>query len=398
MDLIIYDILFVLMLFVLYRSGQELSRSSRIMSEAGIMGIAAYTLNEGLRFGRGIDYNLYGMTYEDIGARETGWELGFNSLAEMLTFLDIPWQGFVMLMSFFYIVALMTMLKYCKDVVTWALPLFVMLSRSDVENMVRWFMGFSFIMVGIYYLFEEGKKSTLKFFIWGAVSLLFHKGLFPIPFAIYFISKIKKPIMNPFITLALFFSISFIFKTEFMLQFVQIANMLILTSDRFDNYGNDLDYWLTGGNAGTTPSVLPDIQELLFLCMIVVAGYYAIQEIGRKYIFSYNMYIIGFLLYPIARQIELVYRFDAIFMFFRAIVLAQIIYVYYINKTKGMIPAAYILCLLIMLNIGRRELSAPLKGSPEHYLYVWNSGNRSYQQMYDMWIDGLVKSDSKRKK
>ena len=41
------------MLFVLYQCGKSLRKDYRIFSAAGVVSMLVYTLNEGLRFGRG---------------------------------------------------------------------------------------------------------------------------------------------------------------------------------------------------------------------------------------------------------------------------------------------------------------------------------------------------------
>ena len=190
MILVIYNVFLVLMLFILYSTGKQIAKSGTILSPAGIIAISVYTLNEGLRYGRGIDYNLYGMDYEELEAgKESNWDIGFQYIARFLIANDIPWQGYVILMSFVFILATLFLLRVYKEILPYALPLFVLFSLRETENMVRWYMGFSFIMIGLSILLIGGKKANLKFWIFTAIACTFHIALLPLPVAFYLLYR-----------------------------------------------------------------------------------------------------------------------------------------------------------------------------------------------------------------
>lgn len=400
----IYDTLLFLMLYVLYRSGKGIAKTGKIISLPGFMAIIVYTLNEGLRFGRGIDYNLYGMSYEELERTgESDWDISFQYIARILINWDIPWQGYVLFMSFVFILAALILLKNCREVLPYALPFFVLFSISETENMVRWYLGFSFIMIGLGYLLGEGRNKKTKFLLFSLFACTFHLALLPLPLAFFLLSLRKKPLLSPIWTLFLYFAIVLFFQTDFMLRFVELVNILSLTlgesSERLAHYGDRAEYWLTGGFAGTEEhSALPPKSELLFLCCLVLVGYQIIKRKGQNYVFSYNIFIVGFLVYPLARQIELLVRFDQPFMFFRAIVLASILTDVFVRKVVRVNPLAYLLSMLIILNMGRHIIVKPFMGNSGHYLYVWDSKGKNYQSMYDMWIDDMLDADTKKRR
>lgn len=433
MILAIYIFLFVLMLFALYRAGKSFVESDGKITPIVIWAILIYTLNEGLRFGRGIDYNLYGMSYETLEATgDYDWDLSFLLIAKILIALDVPWQGYVLLMSFTFIVVTIKLLSVYKEVLPYALPFFVLFSIFETENMVRWYMGFSFIMIGIAHLLKHDRlidssdtaeqteitndedtddvehttnkhPHLIKYWLYCAFACTFHLALAPLPIAIFLIYRYKKVLISPIWTLVCYFAIAFIFKADFMLQFVALANMLSMTmsgvSERMGSYGDRAEYWLTGGYAGTeVHSPFPDMQELIFLCFLVWLGYKVIKNAERCYIFAYNMFLVGFLANPVARQIELIQRFDQPFLFFRAIVLACIVEYVFVRRQIVIHQTAWIVSVLICLNVGRRVLMTPINGNPEHYLYVWDIGNRTYDSMYETWIDDMESSDIQKKK
>lgn len=57
-----YVFLLLIMLSCLFISGNRIKRNFSVL-KAFPIGIIAYSLNEGLRFGRGIDFNLYCPSY-----------------------------------------------------------------------------------------------------------------------------------------------------------------------------------------------------------------------------------------------------------------------------------------------------------------------------------------------
>ena len=174
--------------------------------------------------------------------------------------------------------------------------------------------------------------------------------------------------------------------------------MLGGVSERFEGYSDNADYWLTSGFAKSgESSAFPNKHELLFLLCVVWLGYKAIKDADRKYIFAYNLFILGLLANPLARQIELVVRFDQPFMFFRAIVLACIIKHVFVNKTIMVNQMAWLFSLLIIINMGRKIIIAPFYDNSEKYLYVWDSHGKTYKSMYDMWIYDMYWADSGKK-
>ena len=58
----------------------------------------------------------------------------------------------------------------------------------------------------------------------------------------------------------------------------------------------------------------------------------------HTYIFAYNLFIIGYLTLPIARQIELFSRYNAVFYFFIAVVFASILIKIYAQKSLKVRP------------------------------------------------------------
>lgn len=390
---VIFVSLLLIMLFILYRAGIAIRKSGKVFSSAGIAAISIYTLNEGLRFGRGIDYNLYYNTYLDLAAgRSINKEPVFSFISEFFISFGLPYQALILFMSFMFILSLLYFLRNYRDLLPLALPLFVFFSRPEVENMVRWYLAFSFFLFGLADLIKK-EKLSIRYLAFSFFACSIHYAIIPIPIFSYVIYRFKHVFLKPFLSLSVFFAVYFFFETDFMLQFVDLVNMLAdVGGERFANYGKSPEYWLSGGFAGEEKSGKIGISELAFLSVLVILGNRVSVHFKRPFIFSYNMFLVGFLLLPIAKKVEFVGRYDAIFYFFRAIVLAAILYTYYICKYIRLIPVLSAFVLIILLYNPINSIKNILTDNPKKYLYVWDKSGMTPGKMYEMWIDDLHKN------
>lgn len=399
----IYTFLLLFMLFSLYKAGKGLQDNAcKITSIYGIIALLVYTLNEGLRFGRGIDYNYYWRGYEDIAAgKYVETNIGMLLFEKCLISLNFSWEDCVLVLSFMFILGTLFLMKCYKEVLPLALPLFVFFSNPAVENMIRWYLGFSFILIGLSFQLREEKRLNKKFLFFSFLACLFHYAIIPIPILFFFIKFFKKPLLHPLIVIALYYSIAFAFKTTVMLQFVTVINTLSMMSDRFESYGDNPEFWLTGGFDGVETTPFPILSEQLFLVILVWLGYKSVKGQSPNYIYSYNLFIIGYLLYPIAMQIELLERFDQPFLFFRGIILAIIIHFVFLKARIAVIPVFKIVVVLVFLYFGRVLLSIPFSQNPQRYLYVWDKDRQTPESMLNMWNETRLdnsKSAAKRNK
>ena len=386
-----YTILLIIMLYTLYMAGLFIRKTGKFKSVACMVAISVFTFNEGLRYGRGIDYNLYGMEYEKL---QSGYEFeqdwGMLVIERALVFFDMPWQICVILMSFVFILGVCFLMNNFRTVLPYALPLFVLFSFTKAENMVRWYFGFSFFLIGFSYQLKkaEVKKVSAKFVVLSIVGCIIHTALIPIPILFYLINLKKGIIIKPWYSISIFILIAFFFRTEMMLNFTNIANTLISLSDKYQNYGNIVEDHLVGGYAGAEKNPFPGSGEFALFCVLIYVGYYSIRNMGHVFICAYNLFLIGFLSWPICHQIELASRYNATFFFFGGIVLGTIIYSLWDKKELRYSPILKLLIALIFLNYGRQVLSLPFQNNhPNFYLYIWNKGDKTYDKLYDEWYD-----------
>lgn len=403
MEPYVYTFLLLIMLFALYKAGVSIQEKGTIFSVTVIIAILLYTFNEGLRFGRGIDYNLYALDYNSLSRYSIvlEWDLGFNLFTRILIVLGFPWQGCVLIISFIFIISAVLFLKSYREVLPYALPLFIFFSLKETENMVRWYLGYSFILIALSFLFKEGKKMKIMFWGMSILACSIHMGLFPIPIIFYVVYILRRPLLSPFWVFILYLLIGFLFQTTYMLEFEDQANILFSyfgnVNDRFSNYSNNTELWLTSTYSGLKKSPFPTIQEIVFLFCIVYLGYYVTKNKSRKLIYAYNLFVIGLLFNPVGKQIELAWRYDQVLMFFRGIVVAYIIKYIFLRNIYKVNLVIVVLSIIVCLNMGRKMLVTPFYDYPNHYLYVWDQHGRTYSQMVDMWRRDSMKSVYKNK-
>lgn len=380
-----YTLLLLLMTLLLVVSGMQLKKKFNVMSRYGIMAVLAYTLNEGMRFGRGVDYNIYGLDYESYSrGHEPTWDFGFRLVAKLLIEIGLPYQSFVILMSFLFICGSLSFLRSYKEFLPLALPLFVLFSNSAVENMVRFFMAFSIFLFGLKYCNMKSKLFFL-YLIFSIFACTIHIAFLPIPIFFFLIRKVNRPIMHPLVAIVMFLLLAVSFDSDFMLQFSDIVNMLSNTSERFQHYGNRADYWLTGGYDGKEIQGVK-LSDTLFYIVLAILGHMSIKKSDNNCVFAYNIYVVGMILFPVSLKIELINRYANCFGFFRAILLAIVLYRCFVYKTIKY-NVAILASVLIFFNYGRRYFTEAFVNNSNLYLYLWNKGDKTYDKMTTLWLD-----------
>lgn len=380
------------MLFSLYHSGKLMSIKRVGLYKAAAWGIIVFTLNEGLRFGRGIDYNYYAIAFkQNLINHNSTWDPIFLFIANLLGYLGISWQGYVILMSFTLILSCAIFLNNFRDVSKWAFPLFAIFALP-AENLMRWFFGFSFILIGTSYLLKRNDiKRIYIFLLFSSIAFFIHFALLPIAVIFYILTYIRRPIIKPLPAIILFFTIGIAFKTSFMEQFVDLMQLFSI-SERAESYQYQAEYWLTGGFAGVEKSPFPKYYELLLFIINVYWGYKLTKIHEHKYTFVYNIFLIGFITFPICHQIELLTRYNNLFCIFQFIILAYIIQ-FLINDIKRVKnqtrKIAVFFSVLVILNFVRVQIFTPLADTPNHFLYIWDKNGRDYLDPYIYWIKDM---------
>ena len=390
----IYAILTLSMLICLYKSGKRLAcmQGDSFMTalKTSWLAIVAFTLNEGLRFGRGIDYNIYGRGFEYFDFSAEMVNPGFALIQQAAKLMNTGWASIVFFASFLMIISVIAFMRHFKECAPWALPLFCILLDTFTQNLVKWFIAFSCILIGFsYYVNNEKDKHNLIIFL--ACSLLattIHFGIILIPFAYYLLSKFDKPICKPFFAVVVFFVIGFMMDTSVMSVLIPYLSVFeMIGGDKASAYISDAEKWLTSGSDVLVLKSFPPLYYIPIYISIVYAGYYINKIINKKrYTILYNLYLLGFMIMPLANQIELAKRYNILLYFFFFVILSYIIYYRYELKRCMWLYRFTQFSLVLLVAY---YLSTFVRGEDFMKLYVWDSNGRNYLDInlyYDMMM------------
>lgn len=134
---------------------------------------------------------------------------------------------------------------------------------------------------------------------------------------IFIISRIKQILLPPWIAIGLYFILAVVWSNDFMLNFSNLVNILFSTSERFSMYAMDADSWLTGANREQT--IIPFTTHIRLFCTytyLLFVGKKVVIEKPQLLLF-YNILCVGIILFPVMQPIELFFRINYLFMFFK---------------------------------------------------------------------------------
>lgn len=370
---IIYFVLSLLVMYVAYKNGKRLSSLNNVKILSFSPVIIAYTLFAGLRWGRGVDYNLYYYVYQEIGkGYNEGWEPFFYAIVRGLSFVGFPWQIMVLFMSFLLILSFCLYLKQFNKHLYVILPLLV-LNLNDAENLQRWYLAFSFFLICLYYWHNKIRNQNYLALLFLIASVLTHYG-FVIPIMIFAGLWVvsKKYDLNPHIICCIYLACTFLFKTDMMLYFEQYINMFNI-GGRFSMYQANASGWLTGEvHAGDNPSNIASLSKIIpNILLIYLGAYWMKTEKDLKYKYIYVLAVFSIVFSPIASQIELLYRVNSVFTIFKVIMIAILYDSYRKRKFKNSIISALILVVFVLKLY--TMVSYPLTCDKIDTYFIWDS-------------------------
>lgn len=337
--------------------------------------ILIFSFNEGLRFGRGVDYNGYFFKYYDILLGDKGLinisDPVFVGLCHLNDIVGMPYQGLIFFLSFFLVVAGSFLLREVKDSMAYAFPLFFLFS-FPAENLIRWFFAFSFLMISSYFYNNSNYKKAI---IFAALALGSHMGIIIPAFFCFSLKYLKKPIFSLKTSVLLYIGLWTLFTTDAMLGLVKYINYSsIFVSDYYYGYIDNADVWLTGNGLGEKAInygiglALPDIITLILT-------YYVVRKRPQLTYYA-NIYIVGALLSAAIYRVEIGYRISVAMKIYQVMFLA----VAFKDLLFCKLHKNWILklgCWILIINIIRVYfLYIYTSYSANEILYIWDSNGK----------------------
>lgn len=337
--------------------------------------ILIFSFNEGLRFGRGVDYNGYFFKYYDILLGDKGLinisDPVFVGLCHLNDIVGMPYQGLIFFLSFFLVVAGSFLLREVKDSMAYAFPLFFLFS-FPAENLIRWFFAFSFLMISSYFYNNSNYKKAI---IFAALALGSHMGIIIPAFFCFSLKYLKKPIFSLKTSVLLYIGLWTLFTTDAMLGLVKYINYSsIFVSDYYSGYIDNADVWLTGNGLGEKAInygiglALPDIITLILT-------YYVVRKRPQLTYYA-NIYIVGALLSAAIYRVEIGYRISVAMKIYQVMFLA----VAFKDLLFCKLHKNWILklgCWILIINIIRVYfIYIYTSYSANEILYIWDSNGK----------------------
>ncbi len=315
-----------------------------------IIPILTYTLIEGLRFGRMVDWNMYYFRYVDIGQGITteSYEPVFTLLIKVCYSIGLPYPAFILLQCFLLIFSIFLFLRHYKRYLTYALPILIYVIAMN-ENYIRWYMAFSFILLSINSLIASNRNYAI---VWAICASLTHSGIIlflPILFFAKYVNNIK---LSPKILLIIFLLTCFVFTLSNLSFLISISNFIISKglggfSSIITKYLYEIENLINGDFGGVGASDRSIFGRLRFFISWAPLIWY-----GQKYMqeikwgnFIYNLFAVGAICYPLFTLIEIFDRYAFSLMFFSVIVAGVLFYNIFTSKIKQKL-AIVIICFM----------------------------------------------------
>lgn len=289
-----------------------------------IPAVFIYSVVEGFRYGRGADYISYSLTF--TGQKHINYEPIFLYFTELFKFFDIHFSIAFVLCSILLIVSGFILVKNTRFNSHYAIPLFFLATISQSENLVRMFVAFSFLIIGISFLQKRKIKKASIFFVIGCLN--HYSLIFVIPFVMLFYFR-NNPFKNIYVILSIFIISNLLVPSmeSIVYYFDFIPNLSL-----YSNYTSNLDIWLLGEGLEEGESSFSVFYYIRFYLIPFILLFYGYNLIKKYELFKfgvfYHLYFIGTILSPIAIEAptEVIYRITLYFTMFSFMVTAFILY------------------------------------------------------------------------
>lgn len=380
---LIYIFLKVVELAVFIIFGKKISKvgSSKEYWKLSVVPILTYSLIEGLRFGRKIDWNVYYFRYEQLGQNVNfldDYEPLFRYICHILYQLGIPYPGFIFLQCLFFIICVFVVIENFKGCCRWIVPLILVCATGN-EMFIRWFLSFSFVLLSLNSFI---KKKYIYTAIWFFCAFSCHSGI--IVFALFFIlyKFFNSHTLPPIAAVVLLFVTTFIMSLSDLMFITQITYFLSPILGDSLNRGGYLDATenILSGTWGHV-GVMEQSKAFYFRVFLMHAPViYWGREFMRNYklgYFIYNLFVIGAICSPLFVLVEIFNRISGVLAFFFCIVGG----VFYFNilGNRGNTQKVKYYFAIISLFFAIYPYFSDMFSRPDNLmLFLWDANGRNF--------------------
>lgn len=345
--------------------------------------IIFFTIEEGFRWGRHIDWCLY-YTYYELAAQgySTNYEFIYKFLFESFSQIGIPYFIFIAVCSFIWVFSLCSFNKNFKNETSVFLVICLLWFTVLASNTARWFLGLSFALFAYSSLIQRKYKLFVVFILLTfGVHLMVGAITLCTCFIIY--NTKDKLIFIPQVVIFISIFLILLFQVEYMSILVDFLNAIFSKSDRFSHYLQDADVWFLSFSDKAENSRKDVLTYLLLMIPFYIVIYFFYSFIiknyeKRNYSWIYNMICIGVILRSISSGFELLQRIATYYDIF--IVLGMSFLISQKKYFKNYKVCYYILLLFICYK-GYVYIK-PFE-SEKLMKYIWNDNLIDYKDAYE---------------
>lgn len=374
-----------LVVFCIYGKRMSKAKSNKTYWQLATIPIIAYTLIEGLRFGRKIDWNLYFFRYRNLGINTEleDYEPVFEGICNFLYNIGFSYPMFICFQCLLVIFSVVLFLSNHKELLKWALPISLILIAGN-EMFIRFYMGFAFGLIGLYFT----DRNDLNFYIKYILALLFAVigGLNHLAAYSFILIIICKTILNKRV-IPWQYSIPILFITTFLMS---IADLMFIT--KFTDFlyvfgGNDYhgagyldrtDDILSGdfGHVGYMSSSFQTKIRTFIRCapIFYYGNKYLVTE--KSHCFYYNLFVIGYIIAPLFNTVEIFNRFSGMLCFMGCIIFSIVYMSPKPQKHKTI--EYYLICISIIFFFYPFIVDALFRVGDENMMFIWDANGRNY--------------------
>lgn len=314
-----YIFLHTLLLCVFYKYSLKFGKNISYWKVA-MLPIVFFSLEEGLRWGRFIDWCAYYDIYYN-GLETSNFEFLFKEWWLLFSKWNIPYPVVMIICSLLFIVSLFVLFKPYYRLFSVCFPVLIALTVLSFENFIRWYVALSVILISFRYFLD--KKYIKMLFLIFLVPFL-HVGILPVGIIIFLVAFWKHPI-NPLFIICISVGLVLLFQSSFMLNFINVANFFFGSVEKFSGYMNNLEGWLTGIGQNSDverKATIVYLVSMLPLYSVIYAAYKMREDFSSELIIMYNLSILGIILLSVSSGLELLQRYAEIFYPFLVLLLA----------------------------------------------------------------------------
>mgnify|MGYP000168898588 CR=1 FL=1 len=371
-----------LFVFIVYGYILSKTKSTKDFWIKALVPIITYTLIEGLRFGRYIDWNLYYFRYNNLGRNinSEDYEIIFRYICHYLYQLGIPYYIFITLQCAFLITSTFVLLKRYRNKLYFMIPA-ILTMLSPNEMFIRWYLGFSFMLLSINCILNN---KVIHSYIYLLCACLTHIGfvLFVPIFILY--RYLDKYAIPPKLGSIIFVVSSIILTISSLSILTNVANIMLTlglgsVDEKLSSYLMDTQDLVSGewGQTGIMEqSLATRIRKVIAFLPAIYCGKQILEKYNYGY-FIYNLFVIGAIVSPLFLLVEILNRFSSALSFFSVICCGLIYYEFIMVKKNKMVMK--IICIIsFILLIWPSIMEFIQLRHNEYTLFIWDANGRNY--------------------